>query len=317
MENTGETAIVQDAVAETRGRIQALVDSGVQQAAIAREAGISASAINAWLRGRYSGDNDEIGRKLDRWSDSRAARLRAEALIPEIGFLPTPTSRKIRAALGYAQRTGRMAEIYGAPGVGKTTTIRDYATTNPNVWVATMAPDCAAPAMALAEVSDAIGLNPENGRAARTLREAIRRHVRGTKGLLVIDEAQHLAARAVEEMRALHDASGIGLVLAGSHALHGRIGAASAIATTAQLVSRMGMRVRVVEADAGDAQVMLDAWGVQGETERRMLAELVARPGALRNVAMTLEMAALAGNVNGKVNAAAIREARRLLEGAE
>ncbi len=52
MENTEEAAPTQDAVAETRERIQALVDGGLQQAAIAREAGVSASAINAWLRGR-------------------------------------------------------------------------------------------------------------------------------------------------------------------------------------------------------------------------------------------------------------------------
>ncbi|MBE3604106.1 AAA family ATPase [bacterium] len=317
MEDTRREPSAQDA-SDVRAETQRIIDEeGVAQATAARESGLSPSALNAFLRDRYTGDNSEIARKLRLWIDSRAARLDAAALLPKVGWIPTAAARRILTAINYAQKTGRMALVIGAPGVGKTVTARHYQATNPNVWVATMAPDCRAPAVALQEIAEAVGVEQQAGRAARAMREALRRHLTRTAGVVIVDEAQHLGFQALEEIRALHDSAQIGIAMLGSHTLSGWASKGQPIEATAQLVSRLGMRARLMQIGDDDVALMLDAWHVRGDAERRFLADVAMRPGALRNVERTLEMAALSGSANGKINLGALKAARRMLEGAE
>jgi len=302
-------------VSAVRAEVQRLIEEGELQTTIAKEAGISPSAFNAGLRARYAAHNGEIERKLARYVESRRGREATVALIPDVGYFETPTSKKIMLALGYAQQTGEMAEVYGAPGMGKTETARRYAATHPNAWLATMAPDAASIGRCLEAICDAIGISTNDAAGARRKAVAVQNHVQRSKGLIIVDEAQHLQDAALEEIRSIHDATRIGIVLMGSHVLHGRFTAKKRIVNTAQLTSRIGIQIKVLMPQADDIAALLDAWGVKGETERRMLIELAKLPGALRNLDRTLKMASLVGN--GKINVAALKEARRLLEGAE
>ena len=272
----------------------AISESALSQAAAAREIGISESALSQWLAGKYAGDRDAIADRVASWLVARADRAVMSASLPEPpGWIETPSAVRIDAALGYAQLAGDIAVIYGGAGMGKTMTSRKYAAKRPNAWVATMTPATQALGPCLDRVSEACGLRTPGGRAAR-LEANLRERVEGARGLLIIDEAQHLGLRALEALRGLHDATGGGLALVGNETIYTRITGGRRAADFAQLHSRVGKRVRLAAPDKKDISLLLDAWRPAVTPEARKRASAAARrPGALRGMTKVLRLAAL------------------------
>ena len=215
----------------------------------------------------------------------------------EAPFFEGPAAANAAAALEYAQQAGDMAQVIGGPGVGKTCAAREFARRNPNCWIATMAPDCSAVAMALNEICDALRVVPEYGRGSRAMAQAIRSRVRGTHGLLIIDEVQHLGLPAIEEVpRSIHDATEIGIAFLGSYSFQARVAAEKITARTAQIMSRFGMRVSIARPSEDDVDAMLDAWKITRRKERDFLKRLATGAGALRIVAKTIRLAGLSAS---------------------
>ena len=216
------------------------------------------------------------------------------ASLPEPpGWIETPSAVRIDAALGYAQLAGDVALVYGGAGMGKTMTARQYAAKRPNAWVATMTPAAHALGPCLGRVSEACGLRTPGGRVAR-LEANLRERVEGARGLLIIDEAQHLGLRALEALRGLHDATGGGLALVGNETIYTRIAGGRRAADFAQLHSRVGKRVRLAAPGKKDISLLLDAWRPAVTLEaRKRASEAARRPGALRGMTKVLRLAAL------------------------
>lgn len=266
-----------------------LSDSGLSQERAAREAGISAASLNQWLQGKYKGDNDAVLDKLLIWLASRERKETAPPALSFQGFTETATSVRVMSTLAFCQTTGDLSVIYGGAGVGKTTTIRHYATLNPNVWVITMRPDTSGVAAALEEIAETIGVRT-SGRANRLSRDICRR-IDGTGGLLVIDEAQHLSVPAIESIRSIHDATGIGVVLSGNESIYARLTGGSRAANFAQLFSRVGKRLRLTKPTKQDVTAIAERYGVTGSNELSTLISISQKPGALRAVVKTLRLA--------------------------
>ena len=272
---------------------EALAESGLSQKRAAREIGISESALSQWLAGKYGGDEAAVAFRVTVWLAARGDRALLSERLPEPpGWIETPSAVRIDAALGYAQMAGDVALVYGGAGMGKTMTARQYAARRPNVWLAVMTPATQALGPCLDRVSEACGLALV-GRAAR-LEANLRERVEGTRGLLIIDEAQHLGLRALESLRGLHDATGCGLGLVGNETIYTRIAGGRRAAEFAQLHSRVGKRVRLAAPDKNDISLLLDAWRPAVTPEARKLAAAIGRrPGALRGMTKALRLAAL------------------------
>lgn len=286
---------------DLRAEVAALqaADRTLTQAEISRQSGVHSTAISQWLNGRYPGDNDKLEAELARWIDAyHARRLESRALpaVPE--FVATPSSERILAALGYAQLAGDIAVIYGAAGLGKTITLRQYQRSSPNVWIATMTPCTASAVPALEEIADSLGIEVSGGGAR--LQRAIIKRLRGTMGLLVIDEAQHLSVAALDAMRALHDATGIGLTLVGNEAVYARMTGGNRAAYLDRLFSRIGKRVRLTRPTKGDIDAMIDAWQVDVKDCRSTLHDIAARPGGLRGLTKVLRLASMIAAGHGR-----------------
>lgn len=210
-------------------------------------------------------------------------------------WFSTPTAKRIEAGLMYAQTAGDIAVIHGGAGLGKTSTARWYASTRPNVWIAVMTPATCSLAPCLERVLEACGVRGQGGRAAR-LEEALRMRVNGVRGLLIVDEAQHLSLRALETLRALHDATGAGLALMGNAVVYARLTGGRRAAEFAQLFSRVGKRVRLTQVEDGDVDALLEAWGAKlsrPENFRKEALAIARKPGGLRVLTKTLRLAAL------------------------
>jgi len=284
----------EDRAAELRGKIQALLAGGdYTQKQIAKFCQYSTGVISSWLKGAYTGDNSAVEEKLLKWLSSRERNAKTAAAMPAApAWIDTPTGRRIHAVLMFAQAAGDLGCIYGGAGLGKTTALHAYAAASPNVWVSTMSPAHGGVSSALEEIAETIGLRGIPGRAARLQRELVNR-LSNTGGLLIVDEAQHLNMRSLEAIRAIHDATGVGLVLCGNEAVFARLTGGSREATFAQLFSRLGKRLRLTKAAPGDVDAMADAFGVMGTAERRFLAGIASKPGALRGVVKTLRLASV------------------------
>lgn len=292
MDSEAQVADAPQEAADLRAIVRnAMAEEGLTQATIARESGLSQTTLSQWLKGQYPGDNEAIAAKIATWLSSRTV-AKANAAPTVTGWIDTPTGRKIEAALTAAQHEQTIAVVYGGAGVGKTSAIRRYSENRPNVWRVTAAPSTAGLMAALEAIGAALDLRDLPNRPANYSREIVRRMV-GTKGLLVIDEAQHLSVQALEEVRSIHDQAATGIAFVGNEAVYARLTGGSRKATFAQLFSRIGHRLSLTGASRADTDAMLAAWGIVGAAERDWAHKVASLPGGLRGLVQTLRSASI------------------------
>lgn len=303
---------------ETLDTVRDLIEvEGLSQRTVAREAGISGTTLNQLLQGKYGADDTLVTEKLANWLSSRElARKLGKKTDGLFKFVETPTAKKIRAVFEFVATLHDISVIYGGAGIGKTTALKKYAEKQPNCWVVTATPATASVAAILEEIALALGLRDFPGRASRVQREIIRR-LRDTKGVLIIDEAQHLSINSLEAIRCIHDATEIGLILCGNESVYSRLTAGgSRTAAFAQLFSRVGKRLRLTKNLPGDGIALAKSFGVIGDKELDLIDEISKNPGGLRMVAKTLQLSAIyAKEDGGHVTLENITEAWQELSG--
>ena len=262
---------------------------GLSMAVVAQRAGIGNSTLNAWMNGKYAGDNERVERDVRRWLDSLRVEEQARAVVANApGFVRTKTAEAFLTALEHAQYTADLVVVCGEAGVGKTTACEEYERSRPNVWLLTGEPSFSSTHALLEELCEVIGVTERS--PSRRSRSIIAR-VRGSSGLIVIDEAQHLSVAAIEQLRSIHDKGRIGLALVGNAGVYARLQGDSRGNVTPQLSSRIGLRLQRKTARAEDVDAILDAWGVTDDGVRRLLRVVARKPGALRGMVKTLRLA--------------------------
>lgn len=271
---------------------QTMSAEGLSQAAAAQLAGVHKTRFNQWLKGRYSGDTRKIEADVRRWMESRRASAEMQQRLPSAPeWVETPSARSVISALAFAQMAEAVSVVYGGAGVGKTLAIRQYREQAPNVWVVTATPAASAPGSILTRIAQVLGIRASG--AVHVVEANIIERLRDTRGLLVIDEAQHLTSRALDAVRSLHDAAGVGLALVGNEVVYAQLTGGSRSVGFAQLFSRIAKRVRLSRPQASDIDAMLDAWSITAPDARRACHEIGKRPGALRGLSQTLRLASL------------------------
>ncbi|MDC9620107.1 AAA family ATPase [Xenorhabdus sp. XENO-7] len=314
MNNIIELTQAQTAQAEIRATIKTVViNDGMTYSNIARESGISGTALSQFINESYRGDNDSIAGKLTVWLENRTRRANEMPAAPD--FVQTKTVRQIWSALQYAQIAQCISVIYGSPGVGKTQSLQQFTRERPNVWLITVSPSRASLSECLYELALELGIGDAPRRAGQ-LGRAVRRKLRGTSGLLIIDEADHLDYPVLEELRILQEETGIGLALVGNHQVYSKLtGGNSRNVDFARLFSRIAKKVAILKTKKDDVQAISAAWGL-GQQERALVQQLAERPGALRTVSHTLRLAAMfAKGANEALTEKHIRAAVKDLEG--
>lgn len=199
-----------------------LTESRKSQKQVAKEIGLSPAVISQFLSGVYAGDNAEIAAKVQQYLTVGKSRLNA-LQTPE--FIPSlRNAEQVLFAASYAHRNNEISLVYGAAGAGKTSALQYYAENNPGVVFVT-ANACSKTARAvLYLIAEALGKVP-TGSVFMTMRNLVET-LRGSNRLIIIDEADHLTANALQAVRNLNDEAGVGLVLSGNdqikHQMYGR-----------------------------------------------------------------------------------------------
>lgn len=301
MSDTANVTAIYQGDAALREQIRAAMqrDKRLSQAILAKESGVSATTLNQWLGGKYPGDNEGIDAKLRLWIEADQARRAAGSAMPVApGYVSTPTSSRILGALAYAQMAGDIAVSYGNAGVGKTTSCLHYSQSSPNVWIATMDPSTSGVVTCLQEICDALSL--DTGGGARAMSKRIERRVLDTHGLLVVDEAQHLSVQALDQIRAIHDATGIGIALVGNDGVFARMAGGRNAQQLDRLYSRVGKRLRLQQSTEADIVALIKAWGVDDAKCHSTLVQIARGAGALRTLTKTLRLASMYAAAEGR-----------------
>lgn len=282
---------------ELRALVRGRVGDGKGSLAdVARLSGVGYSTLSAWMSGKYAGDNARVEQQVTVWLDSLAPRASMAGTFKMPEYVATPTAQKILSVFTHAQYLPDLVVVTGGAGIGKTTAIRQYAASNPNVWVLTGEPSVASAHAVLDYLCETFGINESlTSRRSR----AIGRKLSGSGGLVIIDEAQHLKTQALDQLRTLHDKSNVGMALVGNEQVYSRLDGGGRRAQFAQLFSRVGMRLIRPKPSAADIEALLTAAGVEGDKERRLLRAVGQRAGALRGVAKTLRVAHTLAEADG------------------
>lgn len=278
---------------------------------IALESRLSTGTISSFINDKYNGDNERVSQMLQRWLE----KYHAVAELPEPPrFVETQTVKQIWTSMRFASLTESIAVVCGNPGVGKTEAAREYRRTNNNVWMITITPSCASVLECLTELAFELGMN-DAPRRKGPLSRALRRRLEGTQGLVIIDEADHLGAEVLEELRLLQESTRIGLVLMGNHRVYSNMTGGNRTVEFARLFSRIAKRTAINKTKKADVKAIADAWQINGEKELELLQQIAQKPGALRILNHSLRLAAMTAHGKGeRVNEDYLRQAFRELD---
>ncbi|WP_439596491.1 AAA family ATPase [Falsiroseomonas sp.] len=274
-----------------RGEVRRVMEQeGLKGTEIAREIGMPYGTFSSWIGGTYAGRSDLKAADAQKWLRTRSVRQETQRLMPEEPrFVVTPTSQDLMVAFQHAQHMPDFAVVVGNPGVGKSTAACQYTRTTPNVFKVVAHPTLSSPRALMEELS--LVMNSYQGGSLHRVMRGLVAKLRGRNALIMIDEAQHLTSHALDQLRSIHDAAEVGVVLLGNPTVNGRLEGTGRTGEFAQLTSRVGLRVSRSKPKAGDIEALLDAWAISGTAERTLLTQIAKKPGALRGMTKTLKLA--------------------------
>jgi hypothetical protein len=263
--------------------------------------GIPPGTLSPFATGLYQGRKDLVAIKIYKYRQTLDSQAVAADGIPDApGYFETPTSRRLMSLLVWAQR-GRITLAATGPGTGKTMTIAEYQASASNVWVATMEETTKKPAAMIMAVLRSLGVTAKGGWGSQ-LSQLVKDSVVGRRGLLVIDEANHLDTASLEQIRAWHDATGVGVCLLGNEELLMRIEGGSRRDAFGRLNSRIAQRHLQHSPVEGDVDAFCDAWRIADDGMRGMLKRIALTPasGGLRECAQIIEQASVLAVEDGQ-----------------
>lgn len=271
---------------------------------------MKAGTLSLFAGGNYNAPGDKIAEAIFRYRQTLSVQASLIGEIPEIPpYFDTDTSKQIIYALGWAQR-GRMSAVAASPGLGKTKAALHYQACNANVFLFTASPVSGSLSGMLRELLQAVGV-PLFAGTPQAVSRMIRDRVRDLgKPLLIVDEAQHLGERALDEIRSLHDATNLGVALLGNAGLLQTLEGGSRSISRAQLFSRISCKLPLLRPFRSDVEALLDAWRVTDAKVCELIHAIAQQPGALREATFTLEMAhMIAASVKSELAAEHVQDA--------
>ena len=205
----------------------------------------------------------------------------------KIQVVHTQVLEEVTMAVSFAEAAGDISLIYGEAGLGKTVSLKEYAHLHPEAIYIELK-DCDKSVKGVCEkILDAIGKSQSG--TDRKLVSAISDYLLSNPRLIIIDEAQHLSVRALENLRAINDVTESGIVLCGNPTVYDRMHGRGQ-AHFAQLYSRIGIRRHIIEPTLDDITLIFEKYGLEKESIL-FLHKLALQRGGIRNCVKVLNIA--------------------------
>lgn len=213
----------------------------------AKQIGLSPATLSLWLAGKYSGNTEQITRRIEKYLSRTVEKAESKRL--GLRFVETSVVRGFNGSAKLAHNYGEIVCVTGPAGIGKTVAAKQYAQDNPDVILIEVDPGYSAIVL-FSELHKACGFNGK-GTIHSMHAECIGK-LKDSERLVIIDEAENLNYKSLELLRRLHDKAGVGIVLCGLprlfsniRGLHGQF---------SQLYSRVGGYCKLGYINAEDAE---------------------------------------------------------------
>jgi DNA transposition AAA+ family ATPase len=237
---------------------------------------------------------DEIEQKLSAWF-AALDKERAENQTADVPFVETAVSRKVWGGFEQARELCKPVEISAPPGTGKTCSVDPYIAKCRKlegfgcpVWRIDMGEF----SISLKNVLQKIGEEINAKNASYSIKQdsdivrMIEEQTEGRKGLLIVDEAQHIGdanslhgIRILNGLRYFTDKKLFGIAFLSNGEIYRRV----VNAKNTQLSSRMeAWRVEIKNIPDDDIDLIIGAWGVSGKDAREWCINKAKGAGGLR-----------------------------------
>lgn len=281
--------------------------TGISQNAIARAIGVSASTLSQYLKNKYPGDVGALEGKIAQYlqiSLERENYPRADWC-----FVRTSVAEQVFEIAANCHVGGSVGIVTGESGIGKTTAVREYQQQHGDVMVVYGRPSMTTRAV-MREIAMLVGVDPVG--AVDDVFMRIVKRLKGSQRMLIIDEAEHLTARVLDQIRRLSDPefAGIGLLLVGLPRLLHML--RSAQGDHRYLYSRVGWSIGLRGLTDADCQAIVrSALPTASGLWRLYATESGKNARCLRNmIERSVEIAAIN---SCKIDADIVRETARVL----
>lgn len=265
--------------------------TGLSWKQLAQRLNVNHSSLGLFSGNNYNAPGDKLAEAIFRYRQMLTVQASIKADLPDIpSYFETETSGRLLYLLGWAQR-GRMTVAAMSPGLGKTITAEHYKACNSNVFVMTASPSTAGVIAMIHAVLRELGVTHPMYRAHEASMQVVKRVRDMAKPLLIVDEAQHLGEKALEQLRSWHDHTGLGIALLGNAGLLQTLEGGSRSISRAQLFSRISFKLLRIHPLAADIEAMLDAWRITDEEISKLVHAIAMKPGGLRGATFALELA--------------------------
>lgn len=279
-----------------------LAERGWSKAEGVRRSGIGYGTFTQWLNGNYTGRIDTVNADVATWLGNLDKVDEVVASVPSSpGYLQLGVAVQMERVISIAQIMGTFCMVTAEAGNGKTMAATEYVRTHANAYMVTMSPDTRAIHTMMSEIADTIGVEEKS---SNRLRRAVARRLQrtGDGTVLLIDEAQNLSDDAINQLRYFSDAASCrcGIVVLGNSATSERFGQWAKGEKYGQLNSRVFRRLRVERPTEDDLAALIDAWGVTEPSQVQYLIGVGMKPGAMRQVDMTIKLARMVAQGAGR-----------------
>ena len=202
---------------QVREELEIFLESqGLSQAALGRALGISSASISTFRKGEYKGNNKELGRKIKLYLDDYANKNKRGTKKENVQVYESHDKQMADFVMNEAVRDKEIAIIVGCAGSGKSTIAKDYARIHPNVILIEATLHSTARVI-LDELCERLHIS--GGRNLHEKVILIAKELKRRDVVILIDEAEHLSVRALEDLRRIWDFSSCPLILFGTEIL--------------------------------------------------------------------------------------------------
>ncbi|HEF9608091.1 TPA: AAA family ATPase [Campylobacter coli] len=192
-----------------------LEQSGMKPSALARAIGASASLISQIKSASYRGDvalwSKKIRDFIANYKDKSEVNITREVLFKSRDF------SMATFVMNEAVNEKEIALIFGEAGTGKTTIIKEFIKNKPQSILIEATCHTSVGVM-LDELFNALKIEANSNNASKL--KAIARFLKTNEKILIVDEAEYLPLKALEDLRRIADFARVPLILVGTEILY-------------------------------------------------------------------------------------------------